>query len=257
MAALIMRCAGCTWNDVVDRDIDPLVERTRMRPIARGSISSKKGGAFSWAQIIFGAWLFKRLLQGEVWLKYVVPLVALGLAYPFAKRLVNYAQVALGIALGWGVLVGAAVVGMDFFSTDQQREAKGGGWLGLTALYLVYVVWSVIHDTVYAHQDVRDDAKAGIGSMAVRWRQHTRMLLSVLAVLQVGLLTVVGIDMGADWFYYFAAVGGNAVVLNAMIERLDLEDPENCLWWFKTGSLLVGFSIWAGLLGEYVGRLMV
>ena len=110
---------------------------------------------------------------------------------------------------------------------------------------------------MYAHQDVRDDAKAGIGSMAVRWRRHTKILLSILAVLQVGLLIVVGMDMGAGLVYYLTAVAGNSVVLGLMIERLDLGDPKDCLWWFQIGSLGVGFSILTGLLGEYVGRLMM
>ena len=138
MVALIVRCAGRSWNDVVDGDIDPLVERTRSRPIARGSISFKKGGVFSWAQLGLGLWIFRGLLDDGVdqgWIKYMVPLVGLGFAYPFAKRVMDYAQVVLGIALGWGVLVRAAVVGVDFLSWNRWHGRKGGsGSLGLAAL---------------------------------------------------------------------------------------------------------------------------
>ena len=245
-AAFILRSAGCTWNDIADRDLDRLVERTRLRPMAQGAISLPAAYVFTAAQV--GIWLaaLARLLPGR-WPLYAAPLLFLVWLYPFAKRFTHFAQLLLGVTLGWGVLIGAAVVGLDVWGTDAAAERSG-----LAGLYLVYVVWTVIHDTVYAHQDVRDDMKAGIKSMAVLWLYWTKALLWVLSVVQVGILWGIGIWMGAGAWHYYVAVGGNVVVLQIMIIKVDLDDPQDCLWWFQTGSLLVGGTIAGGLWGEYL-----
>lgn len=249
IAAFVLRSAGCTWNDIADRDLDRLVERTCSRPMARDAISLRAAYMFTAAQV--GIWLavFSQLLP-ELWIPYAAPLLFLVWLYPFAKRVTDYAQVVLGITLGWGVLVGAAVVGRDASASDTYVE-----WQGLASLYLVYVVWAVIHDTVYAHQDLRDDLTAGIRSMAVRFLRRTKALLWALAAVQIGLLGAVGLLMRSGMWYYLGAVGGNAVILYNMILRVKLSDPQDCLWWFQTGSLLVGGSIVAGLWGEYDARL--
>ena len=243
--AFFLRSAGCTWNDIIDRDIDRLVERTRLRPMARGALSLQTAYGFTLVQT--GIWL--TMLSGMLtdhWLLYTAPLLFLVWLYPFAKRFTDYAQVLLGITLGWGVLVGAKVGDIDVL--DMVMDNRGAG---LAGLYSVYLIWTVMHDTVYAHQDVRDDAKAGIGSMAVRWLHTTKALLWVLTVVQLALLWSIGTCMGAGAWYFWFAVCGNLVVLPTMILKVDLSNPQDCLWWFQTGSLLVGTSIVAGLLGEY------
>ena len=130
--------------------------------MARGAISPLAAYAFTAVQV--GIWLalLSQMLPGR-WLLYALPLFLVWL-YPFAKRFTDYAQIVLGVTLGWGILVGAAAVGIDALAMGANDQNAG-----LLGLYLVYVVWSVIHNTVYAHQDVRDDAKAGIGSMALEW----------------------------------------------------------------------------------------
>ena len=243
--ALILRSAGCTWNDIIDRDIDRLVERTRLRPMARVAIGLQTAYAFTVVQT--GIWLalLSRMLT-DGWLLFAAPLLFLVWLYPFAKRFTDYAQVLLGITLGWGVLVGAKVGDLDMLDTF--RDERG---VGLAGLYSVYLVWTVIHNTVYAHQDVRDDAKAGIRSMAVRWLHATKALLSGLAAVQLVLLWSIGTCMGAGAWYFWVAVCGNLALLSTMILKLDLSNPQHCLWWFQTGSLVIGTSIVAGLLGEY------
>ena len=247
-AAFVLRSAGCTWNDIADRDLDRLVVRTRRRPMARGAISLLAAYIFTAVQV--GIWLaaLSQLLPGR-WLLYAPPLMFFVWLYPFAKRFTDYAQLVLGITLGWGVLIGAAVVGLDVLETNADAERAG-----LAGLYLVYVVWAVIHDTVYAHQDVRDDMKAGIKSLAVLWLHRTKALLWALAAVQFAILWSIGIWMNAGEWYRYVAVGGNVLVLQRMISTLDLKDPRNCLWWFQTGSLLVGGTIAAGLWGEYLTR---
>ena len=243
--AFILRSAGCTWNDIIDRDIDRLVERTRLRPMARGAISLQAAYAFTVVQT--GIWLasLSRMLTDH-WLLFAAPLLFLVWLYPFAKRFTDYAQVLLGITLGWGVLVGAKVGDLDML--DTVIDERGAG---LAGLYSVYLVWTVIHDTIYAHQDVRDDAKAGIRSMAVRWLNATKALLWGLAVVHLLLLWSIGTCMGAGAWYFWFAVCGNLALLSTMILELDLSSPQDCFWWFQTGSLVIGTSIAVGLLGEY------
>ena len=130
-AAFVLRSAGCSWNDIADRDLDRLVERTRLWPMARGAISLPAAYMFTAAQV--GIWLavLSLLLPGRSPL-HAAPLLFLVGLYPFAKRSTHYAQLVLGITLGWGVLIGAAVVGLDFSVTDASAERTG-----LAALYLV------------------------------------------------------------------------------------------------------------------------
>ena len=251
-AAFVLRSGGCTWNDIVDRDIDRLVERTRSRPMARGALSLRAAYVFTAAQAAIWCTLLVYFLPDRG-LLYAVPLLFLVWLYPFAKRFTDYAQVVLGFTLSWGVLIGAAAMNFDPLVMDGNAE---GNQKALAGLYLVYVVWTVIHDTVYAHQDVRDDLKAGIRSMAVRWLHYTKTLLWVLASIQIGLLVAIGWQIEAGKWYYYGSVGANTAVLTVMILKLDLSDPQDCSWWFQVGSLLIGASISAALSGEYFARSM-
>nr|UZP47901.1 putative prenyltransferase [Cladonia uncialis subsp. uncialis] len=247
-AAFILRSAGCTWNDIVDRDLDCLVERTKLRPMARGAVTLQAASFFAVAQTSAWLTLVWRILPDR-WLIYAVPLLFFVSLYPFAKRFTDYAQVVLGITLGWGVLAGAAVGGLDALNMNKDDRS-----VELAGLYAVYFVWTIIHDTVYAHQDVRDDVKAGIKSMAVRWLDYTKGLLWGLATMQIGLLWSLGTWMGAQMWYFYFAVCGDLVVLTTMILKVDLGDPRDCFRWFETSSLLVGLSIAAGLFAEYLVR---
>ena len=248
-AAFILRSAGCTWNDIIDRDLDCLVERTRLRPMARGAVTLQAAYIFTVAQIV--AWLaLLRQVLPDHWPIYAVPLLFFVWLYPFAKRVTDYAQIVLGVTLGWGVIAGAAVGGLNILDMDMNDKS-----VGLAGLYAVYLVWTIIHDTVYAHQDVRDDAKAGIKSMAVRWLDWTKALLWSLAIVQVLLLWSIGMLMEAGIYYICFAVCGNLAVLPTMILQVNLGDPRDCFRWFQAGSLLIGGCVVAGLLGEYLVRL--
>ena len=245
--AFVLRSAGCSWNDIVDRDIDRLVERTRLRPVARGAISVPAGRAFTATQVAILLVLFSKLLPQD-WLLFASPLVFLVWLYPLTKRFTDFAQFVLGVTLGWGVLVGAAIDGLSILDESQSRR------FGLAGLYLVYIIWTTIHDVIYAHQDVKDDVKIGVRSMAVRWLQWSKTGLSMLTILQILILWATGVHMGAGIWYSFGAVGGNTSVLAWMLLDLDLDSPKNCLGWFQMGSLLVGLTISVGLLGEYLGK---
>ena len=113
----------------------------------------------------------------------------------------------------------------------------------------------MIYDTVYAHQDLKDDLKAGVMSMAVACGGRTREVLALLSAVEIGLLSIAGHLIGFGPVYFVAAVGGIAAVLGTMIATVDLEKPAACMNWFKWTVWLTGGALCTGLAGEYVARL--
>ena len=252
VAAFVLRSAGCTWNDIIDCDLDRQVARCRLRPMARGAIPERNAYIFTAAQGLVWVSILSQICP-QYWL-YSAPLVAMVAFYPFAKRLTNYAQVVLGFTLGWGVLIGCLANGVDPMTLVVEKPRTTGG--GLVFLYLCYVVWCVIHDTVYAQQDIQDDLKAGIGSMAVSYRGRMKGLLSTLSAVQLGCLILTGILLDAGLFFYLGACFGTAVLLVLMVWQLNLGNPVNCLWWFQHGSSVFGATVFFGLFTEYMDRLV-
>jgi 4-hydroxybenzoate polyprenyltransferase len=115
-------------------------------------------------------------------------------------------------------------------------------------------LWTMIYDTVYAHQDLKDDIKAGIKSLAVLYRDGTKSLLWQLLALMAALLTACGRLNEMSIMYYLVAVGGTVVSLGSMIAKVDLKSAESCWWWFGNGFWFAGGSIAGGLLVEYLYR---
>lgn len=124
----------------------------------------------------------------------------------------------------------------------------------VAALYASCVSWTVLYDMIYAHMDIKDDAKVGIKSIALRHEHETKGVLSGLAVLQVGLLTAAGMASGAGPIFFVGSCGSAAVTLGVMIWRVRLKEVGNCWWWFKNGAWFTGGGIAAGLLGDYLVR---
>ncbi len=244
--AFIVRSIGCTWNDIVDRDLDRHVARCCIRPIARGALSVRTGCIFTAAQYL--ALIGVVLSSHKNCLPYLAPVIATGTLYPYAKRITNYTQVVLGTSLSLGMLVGCAAMGLDPLSLALQES-----YTALLSLATSYIVWTMIYDTIYAFQDIQGDKKAGIKAMSISHENHMKPLLLGLSVIQVGLLSSTGILIGAGWAF-FSGVIGTATLLLLTIYLVDLDSPGACWYWFKYGSLLVGGSLTLSLQGEYVDR---
>lgn len=241
--ALIMRGAGCTINDLWDRNLDPLVSRTHLRPIARGAVTPLNALVFTGFQLFAGLAV---LLQFPIsCLYYGIPSLLLVTTYPLAKRVTHYPQLVLGLTFSWGAVMGFPALGVDVVADSNIAKA-------VVALYTSCVSWTVLYDMIYAHMDIRDDARAGIKSIALKHAKETKVILSALAVLQVGLLAVSGTVIGASPVFFVSSCGSAAVTLAIMIWRVRLEKPSNCWWWFKNGVLFTGGGIASGLLAEYV-----
>lgn len=243
--ALIMRGAGCTINDLWDRNLDPHVVRTRLRPIARRAISPFKGLVFTGAQLLTGLGI---LLQFPTsCLFYGIPSLLFVASYPLAKRVTYYPQIVLGLTFSWGAIMGFPALGVDLLSN----------WSALTAagcLYSSNIAWTVLYDMIYAHMDIKDDANAGIKSIALKHGAQTKQILTGLAGAQIALLAAAGVASGAGPAFFIGSCGGAAVTLGIMIRKVNLKNAKDCWWWFVNGCWLTGGSISLGLVVDYLLR---
>lgn len=243
--AVIMRGAGCTINDLWDRNLDPQVERTRLRPIARGAVTPQKAIIFTGFQLLAGLGVL--LSFPAQCLYYGVPSLLLVGTYPLAKRVTNYPQFVLGLAFSWGAIMGYPALGVDLF-------ADGNAMISAVLLYSSCVAWTLSYDAIYAFMDIKDDVKAGIKSIARAHEHNTKQVLSGLAAVQVALLAAAGVASGAGPIFFIGGCGAAAASLGIMIQQVRLRDVSNCWWWFRNGCLLTGGGISLGLLGDYVSR---
>lgn len=137
-------------------------------------------------------------------------------------------------ALGVGLLVDAAAL------------------KATAALYASCVSWTVLYDMIYAHMDIKDDAKVGIKSIALRHEKETKAVLSGLAVVQIGLLAAAGAAVGASPVFFIGSCGSAAVTLGLIIWKVRLKESSNCWWWFRNGALFTGGGIASGMFAEYL-----
>ena len=239
IGTLLMRGAGCTWNDLVDRDLDGLVERTRSRPIPSGDVSVKAARGFLVLQALIGL---------AVLVQFNAFTVALGIAslaivavYPLLKRVTYWPQIGLGLAFSWGALMGwAAVFG----------RLDGPALL----LYAGSIAWVIGYDTIYAHQDREDDALIGIKSTALLFGEKTKPALAAFYAAAVLLIGLAGLFAGAG-VVFAAGVALFAAHLGWQVRRLDIADPALCLTVFKSnrdaGLLLFVAIVFDGLVRQW------
>ncbi|KAE8376484.1 UbiA prenyltransferase family-domain-containing protein [Aspergillus bertholletiae] len=244
--ALIMRGAGCTINDLWDRNLDPHVERTKFRPIARRAVSPRKAVVFTGMQLLAGLGILLQFPTLCLW--YGIPSLLLVTTYPLAKRVTYYPQAVLGLTFSWGAIMGFPALGIDLLSNHAALESA-------VALYSSCVAWTILYDMIYAHMDIKDDVMAGIKSIALRHEHNTKTVLSALAAVQVALLAAAGVSAGAGPAFFIGSCGSAVLSLGIMIWRVQLKNVQNCWWWFKNGCLFTGGGITLGMLFEYIAYL--
>ncbi|MEP3280591.1 MAG: 4-hydroxybenzoate octaprenyltransferase [Stappiaceae bacterium] len=231
IGAIAMRGAGCTYNDLVDRQIDAMVERTRSRPIPSGQVSIIQAVLFLAAQALVGLVV---LLQFNLF-TIVLGVCSLGVvaAYPFMKRVTNWPQFVLGMAFSWGALVGWSA---EF----------GGLSLPPILLYLGGILWTIGYDTIYAHQDKEDDILVGVKSTARLFGSWTKAALTILylgcTVLFASAFVVADLGPAA-----FLGVLIGFVHLSWQILVLDIEDADQCLKLFRSNTQY-GWIVFGGLV---------
>jgi 4-hydroxybenzoate polyprenyltransferase len=235
VGAIVMRGAGCTYNDIVDRDIDASVARTRSRPIPSGQLSVTAAKVFMVALSLIG---FIVLIQFNAFA------IGLGIAslgvvaiYPFMKRITDWPQVVLGFAFSWGALMGWA-------------GAFGGLAGAPLALYVGAVLWTVGYDTIYAMQDKEDDAIVGVRSTARLFGPRAR---TWVAVFYAGAVAAFGLSIYLAGGGAAAALGLAAFAAHLMMQvrSLDPDNPERALTVFRSNQY-AGWLLFAGLVADAV-----
>lgn len=228
IGAFAMRGAGCTWNDLVDRDLDGKVERTRSRPIPSGQVTAKQAAAFMLAQALVGLAVLLQFNGFTVFMGFASLLVVA--VYPFMKRITYWPQIVLGLAFSWGALMGwpAAFGRLD--------------WPAVV-LYLGSISWVIGYDTIYAHQDREDDLMIGIKSTALLFQERTQPMLASFYAVAVVLLAIAGLMAGGGAIFLIGIVVF-AAHLAWQVMRLNINDPAHCLMLFKSnrdaGLILFG-----------------
>ncbi|KXX80675.1 4-hydroxybenzoate polyprenyltransferase, mitochondrial [Madurella mycetomatis] len=243
--AVVMRGAGCTINDLWDRNLDPHVARTRLRPIARGAVTPFKGLVFTGAQLFAGLAVLLQFPASCFF--YATPSLLFVAMYPLAKRVTYYPQFVLGLTFSWGAFMGFPALGVDLLTNGAAQTAAA-------LLYTSNIAWTVLYDMIYAHMDIKDDAKAGIKSIALKHDKETKQVLTGLALAQVALLAGAGIATGAGPTFFVGSCGGALATLGIMIKRVNLKSVKDCWWWFVNGCWITGGVISIGLGADYLVR---
>lgn len=231
IGALVMRGAGCTLNDITDREFDGSVERTRKRPIPSGQVSVTRAVLWLGFQALIGLMILLQfnlfaILLGAASLLLVI-------IYPFAKRFTYWPQFFLGLAFNYGALLGWAAV-------------EGNLTIAPVIMYIAGIFWTLGYDTIYAHQDKEDDILIGVKSTALKFGHKThRWLTWFYAATFLGLLL-------SGWtvqlsLYFYIIMAGAAAHLVWQLVQLDIDDRDRCLMLFKSNKIL-GFIVTCAII---------
>lgn len=236
VGSFLMRGAICTINDMCDRDLDRAVERTKNRPLARGDITMPQALGFLGAQLGVGITMLTPLSWYSILLG--AASLPLAVAYPLMKRITHWPQAVLGLLFNWGALLGWSVV---TGSVD---------WAICLPMYAGGFCWTIVYDTIYAHQDKKDDPKTGIHSTALLFGDRTRPILSAFAASTVGLIGIAGLQCGMG-LGYFGGLGLGAAQLARILYHTDFDDRADC-WKSFVKCGWFGFWVWAGSTFDYL-----
>lgn len=236
VGAIAMRGAGCTYNDILDRDIDAKVERTRLRPLPSGAVSLKAAWGWLFVQCLIGLIVLLALPPlAQIVSLIAIPLVAL---YPLMKRITWWPQAWLGIVFSWGALVGGAAV----------SYLPGAVPLEAIALYAGCICWTIGYDTIYALQDREDDALVGVRStarlFAEKWRTWTTVFYVVALLLWTGAASIAG----SGFIAAIALTVIGVALIWPMLQSIDDARPETALSAFKRNAAIGALVLLAFML---------
>lgn len=242
IGAFLMRGAGCTWNDIADREIDASVARTKSRPIPSGQVTVRR--ALVWLVV-------QALVAFCILLTFNLSAIVLGIAslatvaiYPFAKRFTWWPQVFLGLSFNWGALL---------LWTAQSGELR----LPAVLLYAGGIAWTLFYDTIYAHQDIEDDTLIGVKSTARLFGSSTRVwlrgfLIATVSLLGAAAVTALGEASTLALPLAIAGIWGMGWHMVWQLSRLNIDDPGLCMHLFRSnrdaGLIVAAFFAGAALV---------
>ncbi len=236
IGAIVMRGAGCTLNDIVDRDIDDKVERTRQRPLPAGLISLRGAFLFLGAQLLIGLVI---LLQfNRLTIITAITSLAIVAIYPFMKRITYWPQVVLGFAFNWGAILGWTSVHSSFS-------------LAPVLLFIGGIFWTLAYDTIYAHQDKDDDALIGVKSTALKFGDATIYWLVFFFALALGLIDT-SLWLVSAPLVAHVGIAGAAIHVAWQISRFDGDNSAMCLKLFRSNRMFGIFILLGLLIGSFI-----
>lgn len=215
--AVLMRGAGCIINDLWDQDIDPLVERTRTRPLASGQITRERAMIFAAFLVILSAMILFTMNWATIALGILA--LALVIVYPFMKRITFWPQGILGLTFNMGILMGSAAI-------------SGGITPAAFLIFLGAIAWTICYDTIYACQDTEDDARLGLKSTALLFGDNLRLCVIGFMVVALGFFAMAGVSAHSFGAYY-AVLALPALHAFLVLRAWDEKSASSCLKSFK------------------------
>ncbi len=232
LGSVLMRSAGCIFNDITDKDFDKKVDRTKNRPIPSGRISTQESFVYIIllclvAFIILIQFNFLTIILGLLSIPFVF-------SYPYMKRLTYWPQLFLGFTFNWGILLGWAAL-------------KGEISLEPILLYIAAIFWTLGYDTIYGFQDIYDDEIIGIKSTSIKFKENYKLFIGLCYFICVLFLIILGF-LEENKMYYFTFLIFPAMHLLYQMTRLDKNNSNSCLIIFKSNNffgLLVFLTLMA------------
>jgi 4-hydroxybenzoate polyprenyltransferase len=237
IGAIVMRGAGCTWNDITDRDLDAQVARTRSRPLPSGQVRVRSAFLFLLLQALIGLLVLVQFNLATIITG--VASLAIVAVYPFMKRVTYWPQVVLGLAFSWGALMG-------WVASTGRIEGPA------LALYAGSIAWVIGYDTIYAHQDRDDDALIGVKSTALLFGARTRPILAGFFATAIAFIALALVRAQIGWGGYLG-LAAFALHLGWQVRSLDINNPDHCLMLFKSNRD-AGLLLFVGLVIDAIVR---
>ncbi len=235
--SILMRSAGCIVNDIVDKNFDKKVERTKNRPIASGKVSVKLALIYS---IILCGLAFLVLINFNKLTIYMALLsMPLAFTYPLMKRITYWPQLFLGITFNFGLV-------LAWISISNEIS------LIAIAFYFGAIFWTLGYDTIYGFQDIKDDEIIGVKSTSIKFKNDPKKFLLFCYFIFVVSLIFVGINMNFKLFYFIFLIIPTAQLFVFQIKKLNISDTNDCLTKFKSNNFL-GLIV---LINIFVGKLI-
>ncbi len=221
LGAVLMRSAGCIFNDIVDRDFDKKVRRTKERPIASGKISIV--GALIYIILLCSIALLILLQFNLLTITLGMSSMILAFAYPFMKRITYWPQLFLGLTFNWGIIMGWASIA-NSISIEP------------IILYLAAIFWTLGYDTIYGLQDIHDDEMIGIKSTSIKFKNNVKVFVGTCYSLFVLCILILGLLMEID---KYLLVLSTFFILSLIyqVKFFRVNDPQSCLFSFKMNNL--------------------
>ena len=237
LGAVLMRSAGCIVNDITDKNFDKLVERTKNRPIASGTVSIKLAGFYA---VVLCGIAFLVLINFNFFTIWMALLsMPLAFSYPLMKRFTYWPQLFLGITFNYGLIL---------------------AWIAITneisiipiIFYFGAIFWTLGYDTIYGYQDINDDEIIGVKSTSIKFKNNPKKFISFCYFIFIGILILIGLLMNFNYFYFLFLLLPISHLFFFQIYKLNIEDPTSCLSKFKSNNAL-GLLIFFNLL---IGKIL-